>query len=98
MPFYPPNPGRRPFYPPNPRRRPFYPPTPGRRPFPPGNIQRNWRANRIERQPHPFLNPTQGQQAPTSGLQGLQTVMGHVGNVTNGINMLRQMGSLMKFF
>ena len=77
---------------------PFYPPNPGRRPFPPGKRQRFGPPNRMRRQPRSFLGSTQNQQAPTSRLQGLQTVMGHVGKVTNGINMLRQMGSFFKFF
>ena len=70
---------------------PFYPPNPGRRPFPPGNRQRFGPPNRIRRQPR----TTRNQQAPTSRLQ---TLMGHAGTVTNGINMLRQMGSFMRFF
>jgi hypothetical protein len=86
MPFYPPNPGRRPFSP------------PGRRPFPPGNRQRFGPPNRIRRQPRSFFASTRNQQAPTSRLSGLRTVMGHVGHVGNGINMLRQMGSVFKFF
>ena len=52
----------------------------------------------MRRQPRSFLGSTQHQQAPTPRLQGLQTAMGHVGKVTNGINMLRQIGSLFKFF
>ena len=75
---------------------PFYPPNPGRRPFPPGNRQRFGPPNRIRRQPRSFFAPNQ--QARPSRLSGLQTIMGHVGNVTNGINMLRQMGSFFKFF
>ncbi|MEH7379129.1 hypothetical protein V7138_01405 [Bacillus sp. JJ1533] len=73
---------------------PFYPPNPGRRPFPP---RRFGPPNRIRRQPRSFFT-TPNQQAPTSRLQGLQTVMGHVGKVTTGIGMLRQMGGLLKFF
>lgn len=76
---------------------PFYPPNPGRRPFPPGNRQGFRPPNRFSRQPRPFFTAP-NQQAPTSRFQGLRTVMGHVGTVTNGINMLRQMGSVLKFF
>lgn len=77
---------------------PIYPPNPRRRPFPSGNRQRFRPPNRIRRQPHSFFTSTRNQQAPTSRLPKLQTVMGHVGNVTNGINKLRQMGSFFKFF
>ena len=77
---------------------PFYPPNPGRRPFPPGNRQRFGPSNQMGRRPRPFIAPNQNQQAPTSRLQGLKSVMGHAGTVTNGINMLRQMGSVFKFF
>ncbi len=75
---------------------PFYPPNPRRRPFSPGNSSRFGSPNRMRRQPRlrPFSNSTQ--KAPR--LQGLQKVMGHVGTVTNGVNMLRQMGSFLKFF
>ena len=77
---------------------PFYPPNPGRRPFPPGNRQRFGPSNQMGRRPRPFNVPNQNQQAPTSRFQGLKTMMGHVGNVTNGINTLRQFGSFIKFF
>ncbi|MGN7116949.1 hypothetical protein [Lysinibacillus odysseyi] len=61
-------------------------------------------------QGQPFLNQNQfGMQDPNAyypnqqfrgpGLSGhLNTLMGHVGTVTNGVNMLRQLGSLMTLF
>ena len=76
---------------------PFFPPNPGREPFPPGHRQRFGPPNRKRRQPRPFYT-TPYQQGPTSRFQGLRTVMGHVGKVTNGVNTLRQMGSFLKFF
>ena len=56
-----------------------------------------------------FFNPNQfGMQDPASyypnqqfggsRLGGLNTLMGHVGTVTNGVNMLRQLGSLVNLF
>ena len=45
-------------------------------------------------------NPNQPFGAPRSrGLGGqLNTLMGHMGTVTNGVNMLRQLGSIMTMF
>lgn len=85
MPFFPPNPGRRPF-PPNYRQR-FGPP-------PPNQF--------MGRQPNRFGPRMQNQQMPPSGQGGLfnniKTVMGHMGTVNTGINMLRQFGSVFSFF
>ena len=77
---------------------PFFSPNPGRRPFPSGSRPRFGPPNHIRQQPRRFFAPYQNQQAPTSGIHGLRTMMGHVGKVTNGVNMLRQMGSIFKFF
>ena len=77
---------------------PFYPPNPGRRPFNLGNRQRFGPPHSMRRQPRSFIAPNRNQQAPASRFQGLKTTMGHVGNITNGINMLRQFGSFFKFF
>ncbi len=77
---------------------PFFPPNPGRRPFPPGNRQGFRPSNQMGRRPRPFMGPNQNQQAPTSRFQGLKSMMGHVGTVRNGINTLRQVGSLLKIF
>ncbi len=77
---------------------PFYPPHPGGRRFPPEYRQRFGAPNRIRRQPRSFFSPTQNQQAPTSRFQGVKTIMGHVGTVSNGINMMRQVGSILRFF
>jgi hypothetical protein len=77
---------------------PFYPPNPGRRPFPSSIGRRIGPLNKIGSRPRPFRSPIQSQQVPTSRFDGLKTIMGHVGNVTNGINMLRQVGSFLKIF
>ncbi|MEH7178858.1 hypothetical protein [Neobacillus vireti] len=77
---------------------PFFSPNPGRRRFPSGSRPRFGPPNHMGQQPRRFFAPNQNQQAPTSKFNGLGTMMGHVGKVTNGINTLRQMGSILKFF
>ena len=51
-------------------------------------------------QQQPFYPFQQGPQQPrTGGLSdNLNTMMGHVGTITNGINMMRQMGSILSIF
>lgn len=74
----------------------FYPPRPRRRPIPPGMRPRGMPPNQMGLRPRPFISPNQNQQEPTSRFDGLKTMMGHVGNVTNGINMLRGLGSFFR--
>jgi hypothetical protein len=78
---------------------PFYPPNPGPRSSrsyprqmsrPPGYYP----SGRYPRQRQDEYN---GQQPP-SMWNNLNQVMTHVGNVSNGVNMLRQVGSFMSFF
>ena len=54
------------------------------------------------RQGQPQFNPYQQQQMPNTR-QGnlsdnLNTMMGHVGTITNGINAMRQIGSIFSMF
>ncbi|MED4403362.1 hypothetical protein [Metabacillus fastidiosus] len=81
---------------------PFFPPNPGRRPFPPGHRQRVRPVPPFRRQPGYLFSPNQNQQAPASKIQGLSgnlnKMMGHVGKVTNGVNMIRQIGSIISLF
>lgn len=47
----------------------------------------------------PNYPPNQQFQAPRIGrLPDLNTIMGHAGTITNGVNMLRQMGALLSLF
>ena len=86
---------------------PYYSPDPRRRPVP-----RSYRQNfnpmyqgRRE-QPFSFNNPRPfsfNNQQPQNSRFGnlsnsLNTMMGHAGTITNGVNMLRQMGSLLSLF
>ncbi|MGE8206932.1 hypothetical protein ACQKP0_20685 [Heyndrickxia sp. NPDC080065] len=81
---------------------PFYPQYPGRGPLQRRPLQRG-----------PFMRsvslPTRNMMVRSSGRHqlmprssqgpgGYQKVFHHVGNVTNGINMLRQLGSFLPFF
>ncbi len=67
---------------------PFNPPRRDRRPYPPSR-----------RQSASGFSRNRSQQAPSLGLSGhVKSIMGHVGKVRNGINMMRQIGSILKFF
>ena len=52
-----------------------------------------------DRQQQPFFNPYDRQQPSgrPSLMDGLNTLMGHAGTVTNGVNTMRQIGSLLGF-
>ncbi|MED4534700.1 hypothetical protein [Metabacillus fastidiosus] len=79
---------------------PFFPSNPGRRPFPPDNRRHVRPVPAFRRQPGYRFSPNQTQQTPPSqGLSSnLGTMMGHVGKVANGINMMRQIGSIISLF
>lgn len=51
-------------------------------------------------QQQPYLNPYQQPQASRFGrLPGtINTIMGHAGTITSGINMMRQFGAIMRLF
>ncbi len=77
----------------------FFPPNPGRGPFPP-RYRQSFGPPNLGRQQQPFHYPNQQPQTSRFGRipQHLNTIMGHAGTITNGIGMLRQMGSLLRFF
>lgn len=105
MPFYPPRRGVGPM----PRQR-FGVPSEGpfRRPNNFNNYPNQYQYNNYPdqyqynnfRQEQPMFNPYQ--QSQNNGFGGLpdhiNTVMGHMGTFTNGINMMRQVGALMSLF
>ncbi|WP_341302557.1 hypothetical protein MHB44_09530 [Lysinibacillus sp. FSL H8-0500] len=74
---------------------PFFQPEPRRRPYPP-RYRQNFGPPYRARQMQPYISPNQ----PTQGRlpDHVNTIMGHVGIITNGVNMLRQMGSLLSLF
>ncbi|RPJ94924.1 hypothetical protein CW357_13130 [Rummeliibacillus sp. TYF005] len=80
---------------------PFYPPpNPRRRPQPP--YRQGFRTpDQFRGQRQPFFIPNQ-QQLPQFRSRELpnhlNTIMGHVGTITNGVNMMRQLGSIMSLF
>lgn len=78
---------------------PYYPPNPRNRPFPP-TYNQGFGPPYQGMQQQPFYFPTQ--QAPASRFgrlpSHLNTIMGHAGRISYGVNMLRQMGSLISFF
>lgn len=102
MPFYPPSNRRNPF---QMTRQPYGYPAPnrfrGQNNFYPspnqfrGQNQYTAPPNQFESTPYfnPYEQPPYG-RAPTN----LNTMMGHVGTITNGINMMRQIGGLMSLF
>lgn len=108
MPFYPPEARRGQF--PAPRQR-FGPPT--QNSFNRRN-EANYYGNQFDprqgqqmfnqfdpRQGQQMFNPYQQQPQPSRfGMvsDNLNTMMGHMGTVTNGINMMRQVGGLMSLF
>ena len=65
----------------------------------PGNMS-NWMgpSNPFGSQPYPNYYPNQQPGAPYGMPNTLNTLMGHVGNITNGVNMIRQLGSFLGFF
>lgn len=74
----------------------LYPPNPNRRPFPPRYRQGFGPPNQI-RQVQPFSYPNYQPQASRFGRlsDNLNTIMGHAGSITNGVNMLRQVGAFL---
>ncbi|WP_230875113.1 hypothetical protein [Lysinibacillus cavernae] len=48
----------------------------------------------------PYYSPNQQMQGSRLGNlpDHLNTIMGHAGTITNGVNMLRQMGALLSLF
>lgn len=102
MPFYPPPYRRDPFQ--MPRQR-FGPPAPNqfRGPnnfYPPSNQFRgpnNFYPPQNQFESRPYFNPNEQPpygRTPTD----LNAMMGHVGTITNGINMMRQLGGALGFF
>lgn len=75
------------FYPPNRRSRSFQPPYGYDPPY-----------QRLQQQP--FYYPTQ--QHPTARFgrlpDNLNTIIGHAGRISYGVNMIRQVGSLLSLF
>ncbi|MGE7090497.1 hypothetical protein ACQKII_03370 [Lysinibacillus sp. NPDC048646] len=78
---------------------PFYPPNPRRRPLPLRNRQGFGPAYQ-GRQVQPFFYPNQQPLVSRFGTlpDNLNAIMGHAGKITSGVNMLRQMGSLLSLF
>ena len=78
---------------------PFYPPNRRNRPFPP-TYRQDFGPPYQSMQEQPFYYPPQ--QPPVSRFgrlpANLNTIMGHAGRISNGVNMVRQMGSLIRFF
>ncbi|OXS76304.1 hypothetical protein B1B04_04825 [Lysinibacillus sp. KCTC 33748] len=77
---------------------PFFPPNSRMRPFPP-SYRQGFGPPMQGRQGQPFFNPYQQPQTSRFGRlpQHLNTIMGHSGTITYGVNMLRQMGAFMNF-
>lgn len=93
MPFYPPQ-YRRGGFPAANRRFGPPPPIPYRRPnefFSSSNPFN-------PRQQQPFINPYEQPPIYGSFPDDLNTVMDHMGTITNGINMMRQIGGIMSLF
>lgn len=77
---------------------PFYPPPTPRRRVPQRYRQDFRTPQQFRRQGQPPFFYT-NQQPPYGGLPNhLNTIMGHVGTITNGVNMMRQLGSFMSLF
>ncbi|AWE07964.1 hypothetical protein DCE79_11440 [Lysinibacillus sp. 2017] len=97
MPFYPPA-GRRGPYPI--QRQRFGPPPPNA--FSRPNNGAFYNGNQFDpRQDQQMFNPYQQQPQPSRfGMvsDNLNTMMGHMGTITNGINMMRQVGGIMSLF
>ncbi|MFJ7736264.1 hypothetical protein ACIQ2D_07940 [Lysinibacillus sp. NPDC097287] len=78
---------------------PYYPPNSRKRPLPPAYRQ-GYGPPYQGMQEQPFYYPNQ--QSPVSRFgrlpSHLNTIMGHAGRISYGVNMLRQMGSLISFF
>lgn len=82
---------------------PYYPPNRRNRPFPPTYNQgfgSPYQGMQQGMQEQPFYYPTQQPQASRFGRlpNHLNTIMGHAGRISYGVNMLRQVGSLISFF
>jgi hypothetical protein len=90
------------FNPPDPRRRP-YPPVYRQGGRPPNRMRRQNNAffnpNNFNRREQSFFNPYQ-QQPPFSerAPNHFNNIMGHVGTITKGVNMMRQVGSILSLF
>lgn len=80
---------------------PFYPPNPRRRPFSPVYRQRGGPPNQMRRPNNSFHNPNR-QQSQGFRFERLpehfNTIMGHAGTIKNGVNMIRQFGSILGLF
>lgn len=92
----------------------FNPPDPRRRPYPPVYRQGGRPPNRMRRQNDAFFYPNQfirhqksfsnpyQQQRPFSRFERMPShfnnIMGHVGTITKGVNMMRQFGSILSLF
>ncbi|QFF97559.1 hypothetical protein PB01_01310 [Psychrobacillus glaciei] len=80
---------------------PFYPPNPRRRPFSPVYRQRGGPPNQMRRPNNSFRysNQQQSQGSRFERLPGhFKNIMGHVGTVKTGVNMIRQVGSILGLF
>lgn len=77
---------------------PFYPPNSRMRPFPP-SYRQGFGPPMQGTQGQPFFNPYQQPQTSRFGRlpQHINTIMGHAGTITYGVNMLRQMGAFINF-
>ncbi len=77
-----------PYFPPNPRRGPIQP------------RYRQGYGPSQGRFVQPFYYPYQQPQTSRVGRlpQHLNTLMGHAGTITNGVNMIRQMGYFLSLF
>lgn len=89
------------FYPPDPRRR-AYPPVYRQGGRPPIRMRRQDNAffypNHFNRQQQSFFNPYQQQDPFSRAPNHFNNIMGHVGTITNGVNMMRQVGSFLGLF
>ena len=85
------------YYSQNPRRRPV--PRRYRQSFDSMNQGRRVQPFNFNSQ-QPFMFNNQQPQTSRFGnlSNNLQAMMGHAGTITNGVNMLRQMGSLLSLF
>ncbi len=79
---------------------PYFHPNARRGPYPPSNRQYFGPPFRGRLVQQPYYSPNQQSQGLRLGNlpDHLNTIMGHAGTITNGVNMLRQMGSLLSLF
>lgn len=80
-------------------REAFYPPYPVNPRQGQGQQQFNPYPQQQQQQFNPFPQQQQQQGSRFSGLSdNLNTMMGHVGTLTNGINTMRQVGAMLNLF